>query len=290
MNPPPSPQLLHAFCEICDQKSLTSAAQRLGVTQPSLSQGLKKLEDYMGVQLLIRDKKGITLTKSGQELYDHAQDLIFQWSHLKEKITGLHNRVMGPLKLGMHPAVGAYTLPNFLTELMQTYPDLELSISHELSRYITDQVINHKLDIGLVINPTRHPDLIIRPLFKDKVHFWRSKKTTSLNQEGSEHYTIIADQNLLQTQTLLKGLSSKQTFAKKLHLSNLENIARVCAQGAGVGIVPERVIKGLGLEKKLEIVHESKSFEDQLCLIFHVSQKNVESVKSVLNFIQSKLS
>lgn len=290
MTPPPSPQLLQAFCEICDQKSLTSAAQRLGVTQPSLSQGLKKLEDYMGVQLLIRDKKGIILTKSGQELYDHVQELMFQWSHLREKITGLQNRVMGPLKLGMHPAVGAYTLPHFLPELMQTFPDLELSISHELSRHITDQIINHKLDIGLVINPTRHPDLIIRPLFKDKVYFWRSKKTTPLNRAGSEHYTLIADHNLLQTQTLLKGLKPKQTFAKKLHLSNLENIARVCAHGAGVGIIPQRVVQGLGLDKNLETVDDLKNFEDQLCLVFHISQKKRESVRSALDFIQSKLS
>jgi LysR family transcriptional regulator, cell division regulator len=280
---PPSFSDLQYFLEVYELHSLTKASQRLGITQPTLTQVLKRLESHFGVLLFHRDKKGVRPTESASTLAQEAIDLMSRWSEIKKLVTAHEKEVIGVITLGAHEAVADYTLPHFLRELVQGYPGLEIRIKNGLSREITQDIISHKIDIGLVINPIRHLDLIIRPLFSDKVHFWKPKNKTV------DHDILICQPQLLQTQSLIKKIERKHQFKKTLAIGQLSTIARLVNQGVGIGIIPERVVQNLATAVQLEKMHEQIHFLDRLCLVTHVEKRRLQTIKTLSQVIEQKL-
>ncbi len=166
---------LKYFLELSKSLHVSRAAERLGVTQPTLSHCLKRIEAETKTQLFIRSKKGITLTDSGRRLAERATELILKWDEVLLSAQNEVQKVAGVIRFGCHSAVAQYTLPFFLPDLLKRYPDLTFQFSHGLSRHMAEDVISQKLDAAFVVNPVAHPDLIIKDLSKDRVTLWKAK-------------------------------------------------------------------------------------------------------------------
>lgn len=275
--------LLH-FKVVCEVKNLTRASERLGLSQPALSQAIHRLEQSVGVQLLIRDKKGVEPTKPGLALLDQSQQLISQWEGIKQAVWSQEKQVVGHLCLGAHDAVAAYSYPSIVPAILKKYPELHLQFISGLSREVGEAVISGKCDIGLVINPIPHPDLVIQEIFKDEVCFWRAK-----NLKGENTQRLLCHPDLFQTQSLLKKGKLSQRFSTSLHHTNLDLLTRLVLSGSGVGILPSRVVKNIDHKNQLEKCFLEFKFIDRLCLIFHVNQKRLASIKEISKLIKSAM-
>lgn len=283
----PSFNDINYFIEVASTKNISRAAERLGITQPSLSSAIKRLEDSMGTQLLTRSRSGVQLTKAGVELQTKGRLLLLNWEQLKTEITRREETVAGQYVLGCHPSVALYTLPHFLPDLMQKYPELEIKLVHDLSRKITEGVISYNIDFGLVVNPVKHPDLVIRELCQDEVGFWVAKKPTEAQDPNSQKSTLICDPNLQQTQKLLIDLGKKKIhFNRTIHSTNLEVITDLTMGGAGVGILPQRVAtrhKSFGLQT---IKGNFPTFKDRVCLIYRADTQKTKARDVILKSIK----
>jgi DNA-binding transcriptional LysR family regulator len=279
----PNANDLHFFLEVAKAGNMSRAAERLGVTQPALSQAMKRLEAAFDQQLLLRSKSGVVATKAGEKLSIQARALLDQWQHLKDESLKDAQQVRGTYSLGMHASVAQYSLPHFVSELLQEFPFLEIKLEHDLSRKITEKIISFNLDFGIVVNPVSHPDLIIKELFKDEVTFYKSKKLKSANDS-----VLISEPGLSQTQDLLAKIQKhKVTFKRSITSSNLDVIKCLVLSGAGVGILPGRVIENE--KKKVSKVEGMPVFQDRVCLVFrHDLQKSV-AARTLGQFIFDKL-
>lgn len=281
----PSSSELHYFLEIANTQNISRAAERLGISQPTLSLSVRRLEDSIGVPLLIRTKSGVKLTKAGDKLVVRARSLVQQWHKLKEETKKDQDEVSGTYSVGCHPSVGLYSL-GFLSSLLHENPDLEIKLVHDLSRRITEDVISFKVDFGLVVNPTRHPDLVIRPLLRDEVTFWTAAKPSPQQNPHSGEGILICDTNLLQTQSLLKQMRQKKLeFRRTITSSNLEVIAALVADGAGIGILPGKVaarFEGLGIKK----LPNAPKFLDRICLVYRADAQNSGTGRYVAKSIE----
>ncbi|MCB0385837.1 MAG: LysR family transcriptional regulator, partial [Bdellovibrionales bacterium] len=199
----PSASDLEYFLEVVQTGNISRAAERLGITQPSLSLSIKRLEDVLGGQLLVRTKTGVHATHLGLRFHRQSRQLLDQWGRMRADALSTENEIRGNFTLGCHPSVAIYSLPSFFPDLLRDAPDLELSLRHDLSRKITEDVISFQIDFGLVVNPVQHPDLVIRELFRDEVTLWKLAKPSSLQRENG---VLIYDPNLLQSQALLKKI------------------------------------------------------------------------------------
>ncbi|MCB0412909.1 MAG: LysR family transcriptional regulator [Bdellovibrionales bacterium] len=254
-------QDLTYFMQIAKEGHLSKAAQTLGVTQPTLSHSLKKIENELGLELFIRSKKGVKLTAPGEKLYQHGHEFLLHWNQLFEQLHNEVNVVQGLIKLGCHTAVAKYTLPNFIPKLTKNYPKLKIQLFHDLSRNITAKVIADEIDIGIVVNPIEHNELVIKPLLIDQVTLWKPKNC--LNEK-----LLMLDPDLIQSQYILnkmKGFKSK--YGQTLESSSLEVIALLLESGAGHAILPEKVIMSLK-SKNIVKVNEAPKFNDRICLIY----------------------
>jgi DNA-binding transcriptional LysR family regulator len=284
----PNPHDLRSFLEISKAENLSRAAERLGTSQPALTQAVKRLEASMGQSLLVRSKSGVKLTRAGQKLVREARELLSKWEQLVAETARDESEIRGRYTLGIHPSVALYSLEHFLPELLGKYPELQIDLVHDLSRKITEKVISFQIDFGIVVNPSQHPDLVILELFKDEVRYFTSKKKTPTNDLESEDKVIIHEPSLSQTQDIYsksqkKGLNFKRTLSS----SNLEVIARLTSKGAGLGILPTRVAKKE--DSSLQPVEGSPVFKDSICLVYRHDFLKSEAARTMTKWIASKL-
>ncbi len=267
----PSPTEIEYFLEVAKTQNMSRAAERLGIRQPTLSIALANLEHDLGVQLLTRTKKGVFLTESGRVFLAKAQDLIQSWTLLKQQTQTQSDELRGHVRLGCHVAVAQYSLPNSLPKVLGDFPHLQVSLEHDMSRKITEGVISLNLDLGIVVNPVQHPDLVIKRLSRDEVSYWKSERILAANEK-----TLISDPQLNQTQTLAR--KTKDVFERFVTTSSLEVARELAIHGAGVAILPGKVVHSRprhGLKK----ISSLPSFQDEICLIYRSERRQSKTIQ-----------
>ncbi|MGZ3768665.1 MAG: LysR family transcriptional regulator [Bdellovibrio sp.] len=276
------------FLEVAQFKNISRAAERLGIAQPSLSAAIKRLEDCLGVTLFIRGRSGVQLTKAGKELSEQGRSLLLSWEQLRADINKKETEVSGQYVLGCHTSVALYSLSGFLPSLIQQYPDLEIKLAHDLSRKITERVISFEVDFGIVVNPFRHPDLVIRELCTDEVVFWTAPKPSSTQCLDKKKGVLVCDPNLIQVQKLIDDLEKKgRGFRRIIHSSDLEVISELTASGVGVGILPKRVATRISIHKLKPLDEKLPVFKDKICLIYRVDAQKTYGSRIIIDAIKS---
>lgn len=277
---------LNYFLEVANTKNLSRAAERQGITQPSISAAMKRLEINFGTTLLIRSRNGVQLTKAGIELHVLSRKFMADWEQLKSSVIRASTEMGGSFTIGCHPSVALYTLPGIVPKLQAKYPLLTLNFVHDLSRKITEQVISYKIDFGLVINPVRHPDLVIQRLFFDEVTIWGGADIVCFQGIYSNNCILYCDPNLKQTQELLKKIPHQFRIEFS---NNLEVIAALVANGAGLGILPERVAK-TSHKPLRKLDHSNATVIDELCLVYRADAQNNATSQQLRHEIKMMLS
>jgi DNA-binding transcriptional LysR family regulator len=233
------------------------AARKLEISQPALSESLKRLEKDLGYVLFYRSRLGIKLTSSGKIFLTKAKTLVQSIENLeivsdKENIFGGRS-----ITIGCHPTVAQYTIPKTLSFLKKHAPDYKVELRHDLSRHIQTEIQRGNIDIGIIINAVEVPDLIIQKLAIDAFGVWATH-----DKETPD--TIVCNLNLFQTKSILKKWKNKPS--KIISTDSLELICKLVDEKIGYGIIPERavVLSGLNL-KGLKLL---PSFKDEICLVY----------------------
>lgn len=267
----PSPADLTYFVEVASSQNLSRAAERLGLSQPSLTLAMQRLETAIGTPLFFRSRRGVTLTQAGKQLAAHARQLMQSWDQVRQRALATEAGIEGHYTLGCHVSVALYSLPDRLGKFLKSHPNLELKLIHDLSRKVAERVIQMEVDLGLVINPVRHNDLVLKKIGDDEVSFYQASTFRD------EDPILICEPDLLQTQSLRRKMTAAGlTFRRVLETSSLEVVAALAAKGAGVGILPGRVAAQYSNLKKLP---KAPTFHDQICLLYRVENKGVKSIQ-----------
>lgn len=281
----PSPAELNYFVEIASTLNISRAAERLGISQPSLSLAVKRLEDAVGVELLIRSKSGVNLTRAGQKFVAQARQLLDEWDRLSGEAIRGESQLTGRYVIGCHPSVAMYSLPHFLPDLLRRYPEVEIKLQHGLSRQVTDDVIGFKIDFGIVVNPVEHPDLVIKILAKDEVGLWLGPGGQALKDAEAGNGVLICDPDLLQSQSIIKQMAKEGLgFKRTVYSSSLEVVTALTACDAGIGILPGRVATK-DQHQGLEPLSQAPKFQDKICLIYRADAQKSPASKILISII-----
>lgn len=224
------------FLEVYHVRHVSKAALRLGVTQPTLTQSLQKLEEKLGTSLFHRTRQGVIPTESALIFHGRAKQLEECWNELQGHIQTSMAEIAGNFTVGCHQSVAAYVAPPLLNNLTREAPRLTVNFIHDFSRKITEKLVSYEVDIGYIVNPIKHPDLVFKKLGDDKVTFWRKRGVGHLPKR------IFADSRRSQVEDLL-GKTLRKQFSdwSLVESSSLEVVRTLTAQGLGVGILPARV-------------------------------------------------
>lgn len=274
-----SPSEISNFVELFKTRHLSNAAIRLGITQPTLSQSLQRLERKVGSNLFIRTKRGLVPTDFGNAFYLRAKTLLDAWEGVAAGFRNDPNEVSGRFRVGCHSAVAAYAIPGLLRELNASAPKVELELVHDFSKKITERLISFDLHFAYIINPVRHPDLTLVKLGEDQVKFWKRKGVASPPKR------LITDANFAQVHELIGKKRAKEFEGWSVtHTASLELVRALVSAGGGVGVLPERVAQEGDLYP-LEVFDRTfPAHRDEIFLAYRREMIGTPSGKKVIEF------
>jgi len=158
---------LETFLTVVKEKSFSKASKKLGISQPAVTQQIKWLEDYLDNRIVERKKNGITLTKTGEELYRVALRLDKCVGHVEKDIIRIINKEL-TFVIGASFTIGNYVLPYCLNDLQEAINN-EVLIEVDTSDNILDKLLDKKVDLALIETPVTRDGVIYKEWLEDEL-------------------------------------------------------------------------------------------------------------------------
>ncbi|MCG7976255.1 MAG: LysR family transcriptional regulator, partial [Candidatus Thiodiazotropha taylori] len=160
---------MRSLVAIADTGSITEAADRIGLTQPALSRRLQQLEDYFGAELFSRGRKGVQLTEIGRLVESEARILIARYDHLRDQVRAHQGLEGGTVRIGGGATAVSFLLPKAIATFQGSHPAVKFQLKEAGSNEVAEDVINGRLELGLVTMPVKNRDLKVWPLLTDRI-------------------------------------------------------------------------------------------------------------------------
>jgi DNA-binding transcriptional LysR family regulator len=161
---------LAAFCMVVERRSFSQAAERMGVTQPAVSQQIRALEERVGHKLIDRSGRRVEPTEVGERLYRSAQRLLAVEQQLLEELDPRENAtVRGRLELGASSGPGGTVVPQLLCEFAERMPDVSVALSIFDTQTVVEMVAERELELGIVGAARKHRSVVFEPILRDEV-------------------------------------------------------------------------------------------------------------------------
>lgn len=255
---------LKSYVAVVKYGNFTKAAQKLGISQPTISIHLKALEDELGVTLLARTTKSIVVTPKGWELFECAKKML----ELRENLLRRWNdEEVKLLQIGASTIPSTYILPEVLPEYGKNNPDVNIVIQQGDSKDIIEDVKKGKYDIGLVGMEEDSNELNFEAFCSDSMVVitpYNDYFLNLYNQGQSLPKDVLLHQSII---TREDGSGSQKAADKVLEalgidgdnmhvvarVNDQESIKNLVASGLGIAVISERAAKNFADDKKVLI-------------------------------------
>lgn len=157
---------LGTFLTVVKERSFSKASKKLGISQPAVTQQIKWLEDYLDTRIVERKKNGITLTKSGEELYRVALRLDKCVAGVEKEIIRIMNKDL-TFVIGASFTIGNFTLPTCINDIKEAIKN-DVLIQVDLTKNILNQLLDKKLDLAIIESPIFLDNIIYREWIEDE--------------------------------------------------------------------------------------------------------------------------
>ncbi|HTU64494.1 MAG TPA: LysR substrate-binding domain-containing protein [Steroidobacteraceae bacterium] len=242
---------LRYLVAVADTRHFGRAAERTFVSQPTLSAQLKKLEEYLGVQLIERAPKRVALTAAGEEIVERARRVLEASDDIIELARGHSDPLAGRIKVALLPTIGPYLLPNVATKLRKQLPRLELMLYEYQTGPMLEKLHSGEIDVGILALPVAMDGLDSHVLYKEPFtvampagHRLASRPSIKIEDLGNETLLLLEDGHCLRDQALdvcsTTPIHEKQDF----RATSLETLRQMVAAGVGITLLPELAGRG----------------------------------------------
>jgi LysR family transcriptional regulator, low CO2-responsive transcriptional regulator len=195
MSAPLDSRQLRAFRVLARTGSFTQTARELHLTQSGVSHSMKALETEIGCRLLDRLGKKVVLTQAGEQLLQHAEKILSEMEAARESLGHLGKWGKGRLRLGASTTACQHIIPPVLREFKESFPQYALSLQPNDTRGMITDLLQHRIDLALSLDPGNEPQLEFHPLFTDELFF-----------------LVSAQHPWIQTGRITRGEIPKQSF------------------------------------------------------------------------------
>ncbi|MEQ9504679.1 MAG: hydrogen peroxide-inducible genes activator [Hyphomonas sp.] len=241
----PTLRQLQFLVALGDTGSFSRAAEACHVTQPTLSAGIKELEDLFGVALAERESRGATLTHAGEIAAARASALLADAHALVQSVTTAGELFSGPFQLGAIPTVAPFVLPQTVSLLTRTYPDLKLYLTEDRTSRLIDQLRARTLDAAFIALPWDAPGIETMALLDDEFllaapasHPLARKNGLSPEDLNGEDLLLLEDGHCLREHALSMCRLKPGAGREQVAATSLGTLVNMVAGGLGVSLIP----------------------------------------------------
>ena len=243
--------LLRTFLVIGQEGSISRAAARLHLSQPAISQALKRLEEQLASELVVRRGPRITLSKAGEEVMQIAAEIYGTVSRLGPALDAPAETVTGKIRLLSISRIQSRSYDEFLAQFHNEFPQVELEVDVLRSSDVISALLQKTASFGLSLCRTPQPRLEQRVVLEQRYAFFCGKrhrlfgrKNLTLSDLQSENFVSFTSDQIGGNLSPLTVFRDQQGFTGRIVASSpsLDEILRLVAAGYGIGCLPEHIV------------------------------------------------
>jgi len=242
---------LRYLVAVADERHFGRAAAKCFVSQPTLSAQLRKLEESLGVQLIERRPRRVTLTEAGEEIAQRARSMLETGDAIITLAQTRRDPLAGQLRLALLPTIGPYLLPQIALKLRKALPRLELMLYEYRTEPMLERLHNGDIDVGILALPVHDDMLVSRELYAEPFvlavpdsHRLAGRAQVRTADLDEETLLLLEDGHCLRDQALAvcarSGVREKQDF----RATSIETLRQMVAAGVGVTLLPMLASRG----------------------------------------------
>jgi len=241
---------LRYFVAVAETGSFSRGAERCGITQPSLSQQILKLEAELDQRLFDRLGRSVQMTPSGRILFPRAQKIL---AEVNEASSAVQQDVMsgrGSLTVGAIPTIAPFLLPKHLNSLREQYPDAELHICEDTTDVLLQKLLRAEIDCAIMSPPVDEPHLKAEKLFTEELlailpkdHPLAKRGDLKLGMLDGQDAIVLQPMHCLSSQ--IDAFCNADNISRNVtcSTSQLTTLYNLVALGMGLSLVPDMFAK-----------------------------------------------
>ena len=242
---------LRYLVALAEERHFGRAAERSSVSQPTLSAQIRKLEEYLGVPLVERRPKRVSLTPAGERIVQRARRLLQEADAIVELAKTDRDPLSGSVKLALIPTVGPYLLPQVATRLKRDLPRLKLMLYEYRTATLLEKLRAGELDLGVLALPVDLDGLDSTELYAEPFrlavpadHALAGRDSVGPDDLHGETVLLLEDGHCLRDQALEVCNRVQAQESQDYRATSLETLRQMVAAGHGVTLLPELAATG----------------------------------------------
>ncbi len=233
---------------VAELRHFGKAAERCGVSQPALSEQIRKLEALLRVTIFERSRKSVGVTPEGAAVLRQAQAVLHEARGLLEIARSHGDPLAGPLRLGVIPTLGPYYLPSVIQVLRRAFPELRMRLEEGTTDRILERLMANAIDLILAALPLDLGSVATQPLFFEPFQIVAPEShpvcqlaQVSVEDLRTEDFLLLEEGHCLRNQTV--ALCGAQPSRASRSASSLEMLRHMIAAGEGFSLLPALSLK-----------------------------------------------
>lgn len=249
---------LRLIRDVAHHHSVSKAAQLNGITQSAASQRIRDLETQLGVELFDHGRRPLAVTAAGKLYLDYCRDVLRRHDELEAELRGLAKDSGGTVRVAAIYSIGLSEMSDIEARFAERFPDAELRVSYLRPERVYKAVVEDEADIGLVSYAESSREVLALP--------WREEEMVvavgpnhPLSQRNSVPASALEgelfvgfDEDLPINDQIERYLRERKVNVEiVLHFDNLQMVKEAVAHGAGISIIPKRIMREELLQRRI---------------------------------------
>ncbi|MBI6120482.1 LysR family transcriptional regulator [Salegentibacter maritimus] len=286
---------LHYVLAVAEHKNFTKAAQKVFVTQPTLSMQIQKLEEELDVQIFDRTKKPIQLTETGQKIVQQARNIVNESDRIQDIVDQQKGFVGGIFKLGVIPTIMPTLLPMFINNFIKKYPKVKLKIEELNTEAIIERLREGHLDAAIAATPLELPGIKENVLYYEPFvgyipneHRLHHKDKIEINDLDIDDMLLLEDGHCFKDGiiNLCKSSRNYDEDHFQLESGSFETLIKLANEGLGMTLLPYLHTLDLKDNEKKNL----RMFKDpvparEVSLIYNRSELKMQIIEAIRSTI-----
>lgn len=284
---------LSIFIAVCRYKSITAAADKLFLAQPTVSLAVRELEQHYNIKLFDRINRKLYLTEPGEQFLNYATHIVSLFEEMESGIRDWESS--GPISIGASITIGTYLLPEYVTLFRQSRPHVKVHAIINSSNEIEKKIMENEIDFALIEGIVHNPNIVSYPFMEDEMvlicgNHHELSAFDSLTLGQIQDYDFILRE---------KGSGTRELFDSAMLIHNIsiqpvwesvssQAIIKAVAAGHGLSVLPYRLVQSdLDQHNIRQLKLKEVQFKRTFYIIYHKNKFLTASAKEFMELCKT---
>ena len=270
-----------AFLALCRKKTFSSAAEALHITQAAFSIRIQRLEEELQHTLAIRNKSGMTLTEAGKKFLQYCEMIEGLEKEFLDDFKEDDKRLNGTIRLGTFSTIGRSVVLPSMAKMLKENSDIQFSYQMKELSELPDLLMRSEIDFVLLDQPFKSESVVSILLGEEEyVHI------TAVGAASNQDVFLNHDEKDMMSYKYFDFIGAPKQQLKRRYLDEIYSVIDGVANGWGVSVLPEHLIRG---DKRIKIVNQKKKLLSPVYLCFRIKPYYSRTFRTVQEILVKEI-